>query len=233
MNLFYLGPKYRREFLDNILKNCFLEYQDLLKKYEIILKSRNKLLKNINLGLSKIDEINFWDNNFILLSEKIYKYRIDLINFLKENISENKIFFQNNNVEVSFDYISKTNLGDILGSIKQYLDKNLQRDILIGKTQIGPHIDDFDILINGQKIINFASRGETKSIIMNLKKIEMDYIKLKTLKNPILLIDDLSSELDEKHINSFMKKTNKYQTFLTSILPLNIEELEKINIIKK
>jgi len=224
MNLFYLWPKYRRDFLDNILNNCFLEYKELTKNYEIILKNRNKILKNINIWESRVEDIKFWDEKFIFYSEKIYKFRLILIEFLSQRINKNNIFFKEIN-NISIKYISKTDLKDIKTSIKDYLEKNLQRDIILWKTQIWPHVDDFDILINNTPLIDFASRGETKSIIMNLKNFEIEFIKEHTWKDPILLIDDLSSELDENHINLFINETTNFQSFYTSILPINKEKI--------
>lgn len=224
MNLFYLWPKYRRDFLDNILNNCFLEYKDLIKNYEIILKNRNKILKNINIWESKIEDIKFWDDKFIFYCEKIYNYRLLIISFLSSRIWKNNIFFQGENI-ISIKYISKTDLKNISKSIKEYLEKNLSRDIILWKTQIWPHVDDFDILINDISLVNFASRGETKSIIMNLKNFEIEFIKEYTWKKPILLIDDLSSELDENHINLFIEESRNYQSFYTSILPINKEKI--------
>lgn len=229
MNLFYLWPKYRRDFLDDILKNCFLEYKDLLKNYETILKSRNKILKNINIWESQVWEIKFWDEKFIFLAEKIYKYRNLIIDDFSKKIWENNIFLKwENNIELK--YLTKTNLEDISWSIKQYLDKNLSRDIILWKTQIWPHVDDFDILINDISLVDYASRGETKSIIMTLKKFEIEFIKKHTWKNPILLIDDLSSELDDEHVKLFMEENNNFQSFFTSILPINNQNLNTITI---
>lgn len=230
MNLFYLGPKYRREFLDDILNNCYPEYKKLTKDYENVVKNRNKVLKNINLWNSKPSEIDFWDNAFLDLCEKIYKYRINICDFFQENISKNKDFFHDKNLNIEFQYKTKTNLKDIRNSINDYLKTNFQRDIILAKTSIWPHIDDFDILINKKQIINFASRWETKSVIMTLKLIEMDYLKSITWKTPILLIDDLSSELDEEHIDLFLWKINNIQTIFTSILALNKENITLINI---
>ena len=134
------------------------------------------------------------------------------------------------NINLEFEYITKTDLKNIIWSLKNYLDSNFQRDIILAKTAIWPHVDDFNIKINWIDILSYASRWETKSIIMTLKVIEMDYIKFKTWKTPILLIDDLSSELDEKHANLFLEKTNNYQCIFTSISSLNKENITKINI---
>lgn len=229
MNLFYLWPKYRRDFLDDIILICFWEYKDLLSDYEKILKSRNKILKNILEWNSKKSELDFWDEKFVFYSEKIYKYRLDLINFFKSNMDDFKNIFWSKVNKVSIIYKTKVYLENISGSIKDYLSKNLDRDIILWKTHIWPHIDDFEIFVDDFDILNFASRWEIKSIIIYLKLLEIDYIKGTINKNPILLIDDLNSELDDFHQNLIINKTKNLQLIITSISPI---WWENTNIIK-
>lgn len=228
MNLFYLWPKLRREFLDNILLNIHSDYELVLKNYEKIVKNRNKLLKNIYEWKSKKEEISFWNNEFVKYAIKIYNYKIPLNNFLEKNIKLQKDIFVDKDLSLSYKYISKVDLSDIENSIKNYLEKNIDRDIILWKTHIWPHIDDFNIFIEDKEIINFASRWELKSIILSLKLIEINYIQNQTNKKPTLLIDDLWSELDEKHINLIFEKLEKLQIIFTSI---NYIESQKVNTI--
>jgi DNA replication and repair protein RecF len=221
MNLFYLWPKYRRDFLDNILINSFDEYDALLKEYEKILKTRNKILKNIQEWNSKKEEIHFWDEKFVILALKIIKYRIDLVSYVKENLKSNTEIFWIKVEKIDFNYITKVDLENIENSIKNYLEKNLERDIIIWKTHIWPHIDDFEILLDWVNLTNYASRWETKSIIICLKLLELSYIEKNTSKKPIFLIDDLTSELDEIHLKILLKKLEGIQTIITSILDIN------------
>ncbi len=217
MNLFYMWPSKRRDFLDNILWACFPIYRDSLKKYENVLKSRNKILKNIWEWNSNKDEIIFWDNKMIELREIIYKYRNIFIDYTENGIKNFSEYFLGKIENVEFKYITKTDFNDIKWSIKNYLDKNLDRDIILKKTQIGPHIDDFDIIVDNKSLIEFASRWEIKSIIIWLKLLELDFIKEKTSKKPILLIDDFFSELDNKHIELLSFKIANYQTIISTI----------------
>lgn len=226
MNLFYLWPKNRRDYLDNILSHCFVEYEDLLKSYEKFVKNRNKVLKNISEGKSKKSEIDFWNENFIKTAKKIYAYRIPLSRFIEREIQKQQDIFQNKVSGISYHYISKVNLENIEESISWYLTKNFERDIMLWKTHIGPHIDDFDIHIDTKPILSFASRWEIKSIILALKQIEIDYIKKITGITPILLIDDLWSELDEEHFSLILHKTKDIQIIYTSITPIQKENIK-------
>lgn len=227
MNMMYLWPSLRRDFLDNLLKSSFLEYEKLSTDYKKILKSRNKLLQNIEKQKSKIEELDFWNKEFIKKASSIYKYRFKIINFLKESINHTKEYFWEKVENIELIYKTKINENNIEFDLKEYLEKNIKRDIILWKTPLWPHIDDFDIILDWISLTNFASRGETKSIIIWLKLLEWIFIEKMTQNKPILLIDDLLSELDENHKNLLLNKIEYYQTFISSI-----KRPDKKNIIK-
>jgi len=217
MNMMYLSPNLRRDFLDNILKSSFENYDKLLLNYKKIIKHRNKTLKSINEWKASKEDIIFWDNKFINDATEIYKYRFKIINFLKESINSTLEYFSWKINKIELIYETKVNEENIYQDIKNYLEKNIDRDIILWKTPIWPHVDDFNILIDWFTLSHFASRWETKSIILWLKLLEWIFIEKMTSKKPILLIDDLLSELDEKHKKMLIKKIEYYQTFITSI----------------
>ena len=217
MNMMYLSPWLRRDFLDNILKNSFENYDKLLLNYKKVIKHRNKTLKSIYEWKANKEDIKFWDEKFIQEATQIYKYRFKIINFLKETISTTLEYFSWKIEKIELIYETKISEENIEKSIKKYIEKNLDRDIILWKTPIWPHVDDFNILIDWNPLSHFASRWETKSIILWLKLLEGIFIEKMTKRKPILLIDDLLSELDEKHKDMLLKKIEYYQTFITSI----------------
>ena len=227
MNMMYLSPSLRRDFLDEILSKSFLEYNSYLKEYKKILISRNKVLKNIRDWKSKKSEIEFWDKKFIELSKVIYNYRFWLVDFLKGNSKEFTNYFSWKIQKIDFTYKTKISIKKenskqekfelIEKQIKKYLNKNIDRDIILASTQIGPHIDDFEIFVDDIELINYASRWEVKSVILWLKLLEIKFIEKYLNKKPILLIDDLLSELDKNHKNLLLDNIKNYQTFITSI----------------
>lgn len=228
MNLMYLSPSLRRNFLDNILSNSFLKYDNIIKEYKKILKNRNIILKKIRENKVEKKEINFRDNEFIKQSKLIYNYRFIIIEFLQKYIPKSSEYFLWKINYVSLIYKTKILKEDIEWSMKKYLEKNFERDIILWVTSIWPHIDDFDILVDNINLIDFASRWETKSVILFLKMLEITFIEKITDKKPILLIDDLLSELDDFHKKILINKIEYYQTFITSIELDSIDE----NIIK-
>ena len=217
MNLMYLSPSLRRDFLDSILSNSFPQYSQILKEYKKIIASRNKVLKNISEGKSQRDEVVFWNEKFIEKASEVYKYRFKLIHFFESQISQSLEYFNGKIEKIEFIYKTKIEEENIEAILSNYINDNIERDIILAKTPIWPHVDDFDISVDDMSLVAFASRWETKSVILWLKLLEIVFTEKMTWKKPILLIDDLLSELDEAHKNMFTKKIKYYQTFITSI----------------
>ncbi len=228
MNMMYLSPNLRRNFLDNLLKSSFPWYNKLLSEYNKIVKNRTKILKSINEWKCGKEEIKFWDDKFIEVATEIYRYRFKIITFLKTSIKTTLEYFswKVNNIELI--YITKVTEDNIVKDLRTYLTKNFDRDIIIWRTIIWPHIDDFEILIDDSPLVHFASRWETKSIILWLKLLEWIFIEKMTWNRPILLIDDLLSELDDSHKEMLLKKIEYYQTFISSIIKINSKNVIKI-----
>ncbi|PIE85421.1 hypothetical protein CSA08_02490 [Candidatus Gracilibacteria bacterium] len=226
MNIMYLSPSLRRDFIDNILISSYPNYEKVLKQYKVIVQSRNKILKNIFNGKSKKEELEFWDDLFTKKAVEVYNYRFIIIDFLSKNIKDSIKIFGNKVNTIKFEYKTKVNRENIETYIKEYLNKNIERDIILKKTNIGPHIDDFDILIDNAPLTNFASRGETKSIILDLKILEISFIENITKQKPILIIDDLLSELDDYHRDNLLNKIKHYQTFISLINNVGKNKLE-------
>ena len=217
MNMMYLGPSLRREYLDNLIKNSFSQYWDLLKKYKILVKNRNKFLKSIAEGKSEKKDIAFWDDHFITLATSIYAYRFHVSEYISSKIHICDNFFSEKSKKTHFIYKTKVSKDSIKQDISDYLKQNIDRDIIISKTNIWPHIDDFEIYIDDQVLCNFASRWEVKSTIIALKLIEAEFIESKTQQKPVLLIDDLLSELDNHHKDYLFSTIWDYQTYITTI----------------
>lgn len=218
MNMMYLSPSLRRDFLDDLLKSSFEKYEKIMIDYKKIIKHRNKTLKSIADWKCSKDEINFWNEKFVEVAVLMYKYRFKIVNFLKSSIENTKEFFSGKIENIEFVYKTKVSEENAWQDIKDYLIKNMDRDIILWRTAIWPHVDDFDILVDWNQLSHFASRWETKSMILWLKLLEWIFIEKMTEKRPILLIDDLLSELDDSHKNMLLKKIEYYQTFISSII---------------
>ncbi|NDK07927.1 DNA replication and repair protein RecF [Candidatus Gracilibacteria bacterium] len=221
MNMMYLSPSYRRDFIDDILSNSFPSYERINKNYKNIIRNRNKLLKSIKDGKATKNDIKFWDGELIKNACLIYEYRNKLNNFFIDNINIIKELLTLKNDSIIYKYVTKVDLNSIELSISNYLTKNIDRDIIIGNTHIGPHIDDFEIQIDSFPLVNYASRGETKSVIIGLKILESRFIEKHTNKKTIFIIDDLFSEIDKNHEILLLNEIKDKQTFITSISSQN------------
>jgi DNA replication and repair protein RecF len=163
------------------------------------------------------NDIKFWNEKFVEEATNIYRYRFKIVNFLKISIENTKEFFSWKIENIEFIYNTKVSEENTSQNLRDYLDKNIDRDIVLWRTPIWPHVDDFDILVDWLQLSHFASRWETKSVILWLKLLEWIFIEKMTWKKPILLIDDLLSELDTNHKDMLLKKIEYYQTFISSI----------------
>lgn len=230
MNIMYFSPSHRRDYIDSIISQVYPEYKQVLKKYNDIVKNRNKVLKAINEWKSTKTEITYYNRQFITLSIEIYKNRTQLIDFLKNNINNLSEYFIWKDLNINFSYESKIDLKNIEEEIKNYLIKEFDKDIIIQKTRIWPHCDDFDIKVNDTSIKNFASRWELKSILIWLKFLEIQYIEKITNLKPILLIDDLFSELDIKHEKIILEHIKNYQTIISNIEEIKLNNVNIINL---
>jgi len=235
INIMYLGPSLRREFLDETMLLSFPSFSKIKSNYTKILKYRNKLLKDISLGKSQISDLAFWDDAFCKVSVEYYVYRLKFIDFVKEHISSISNILENK-YQIEFIYETKVNLGNISDSISSYLEKNKQRDIMLGHTYIWPHLDDFYFKVQTvdsvHKSEEFLSRWENKSLLLWLKFLQIEFLEKIWEKRLILLLDDVFSELDDKHISLILEKCEKYQTFITTQnipnFALNIPNFKKI-----
>lgn len=224
MNMMYLSPSERRKFLDEILSQAFPEYGSYLQKYKKILTSRNRVLKNIHEGKSGRSEIDFWNLEFIKYTEKIYIYRKKICDFFIDNSSSLQQYFFGKVKDISFVYDTKTDISAPWDSIKAYINSNFEKEILLKKTLRWPHLDDFQILLDGIELIQFASRWEVKSIILWLKFLETDFLKKYSSKSDIIfIIDDLLSELDEEHRKLLLNHIDWYQSIMSSIEDFEVE----------
>lgn len=200
------SPSKRRDFIDNILNQTDREYRLALSFYEKGLRSRNALLHRAKeTGVRNEKEFVYWDNLLIIQGQKITKKREEFIKYLtdsKKDILSFEIFYDKST-------ISKDRL-------LQYKDA----EVGSGVTLVGPHRDDFVINLVAKKephdIKFFGSRGQQRLAILQLKILELGLIEEKTGEKPVLLLDDIFSELDEGHINLVLDMVGTQQTIMTT-----------------
>ncbi|HOV17599.1 MAG TPA: DNA replication and repair protein RecF [Candidatus Dojkabacteria bacterium] len=220
IDLLMISPSERRNFLDNIILKYDYEYETLLRDFHKILRQRNAYLKKLSKlfydkGIIAVNDpqLNFWSNHFCLTSAHILKSRILLTKELSLNEYEVKY-----KTKIDFDKRKINNVEYLKECIERDLESSKKRDIATGYTNIGPHRDDWDIF-NDKDIKKFGSRGEKRLAIGNLIFEIQNIVYAKTSSYPILLLDDIASELDIFNTKKILPKKilNKQQTFITTI----------------
>ncbi len=213
LNLISGSPSRHREYFDRIFSNFDEEYSICLSRYEKALKQRNELLKDEN-----INETALFSWNLLLAKygTKLYQYRRSLTEEINKNFNNIYHSIAENNDTVELFYKSEAeNINE--SKYLKTLEENFKKDLILGHTSFGVHKDDFIFIFNGCEADGSASRGETRSIILALKFIEAKIIYSKLNQKPIVLLDDVFSELDEIRRKCLIKNFKDHQVIITSV----------------
>lgn len=223
INILKNGPAQRRRFLDIFIGQLRPNYIYNLNMYLKTLEQRNNYLKQIKMENKSEEFLEIWDEKLAEYAEKVFEYRFEFIEKIKEKIKDvHNIITENNEIIkiiYNSDFDNKENF------IKK-LKNNRKLDIMKGYTTKGVHKDDFDMYINNQLINVYGSQGQHRTAILSLKMSELKVVHDEIGENPILLLDDFMSELDEKRRNNFLKNINDTQVLITCTEKINIENLD-------
>lgn len=207
------SPGVRRRFIDMELCQLNQKYYYNLVQYNKVLIERNILLKNRNVDKEMLDiyDIQLAEFGHNVIIERL-NY-IDKLNFYGEDIHKD---ISSGKEIIEFNYISTIkNSGDIKRSFYESLVKNRDKDIEKRITSIGPHRDDFTVLINGIDAKSFGSQGQQRSAVLTIKFSSLKIIREITSEYPVLLLDDVLSELDFSRKRYVLTSINEIQTVIT------------------
>lgn len=219
------SPEKRRSYVDLCISQIKPGYFSVINKYETILMQRNNLLKKINQGICKIDELEVWDEQLARMGSYItilrYNYIKKLNIFAKrlyDKISLNKEILElSYNSTVFKEIEGRTDYkGEMAEEYLSLMKKNLNDDLKFGFTQVGIHRDDLITKINSLPSREFGSQGQQRSIALILK-IAQAYILLEeTDESPVILLDDVLSELDINRQKFILSSIKEMQIIITS-----------------
>ncbi len=214
MKMVHGSPEKRREYLDGILVQTEAMYQKFLRDYKRVLSQRNKLLK-ANRPVSH-DELFVWNLKLSDLGSYIVENRLRLIEQI--NTKTNQIYSRLSGKPSKLKVGYKCSVGskDYASAALKSLQENIDTDRRVGFTSVGPHRDDVWFELNGQPALSTASRGENRTIVLGCKLIELGILEESHSKTPILLLDDVFSELDSSRRQHITKYLEKYQTVITT-----------------
>lgn len=206
------SPTRRRAFIDRFISQFDLEYSLSLRRYDRALKQRNNLLKKP----THSSDLFVWDVALSKYGAYIIQRRIALIEQLQPLLAVVYKDIAHSEDEVVIEYSSYYK-GNSEQRLLSELHQNAKRDALLGYTSVGPHRHDILFKLNGTPAAHAASRGEIRTIVLALKFLEVDIVKENTDRDPIILLDDVFSELDESRQKALMERFASYQTIITSV----------------
>lgn len=214
-------PPGRRRFVDILLSQIYRKYFSYLQDYHRIIQQRNSILTNWKIsGIKTPSIIEPWDQRLVEVGSKIIEYRsqftISFSEIIKNIYSElvikkEKLTFEYR-PNIASDIINNIQM-NFFSRLKQTHNKEIQR----GTSLTGPHRDDFVFNINGQDLRKYGSRGQHKTVLISLTIAQFNIIKEKIQEIPIILIDDLYSEIDGERKDKIIESLNSMgQVFITS-----------------
>lgn len=226
------SPEDRRKFLNIAISQTNKRYFYLLARYEKVLASRNKLLKSSsNLAVIK-ETVDIWNRSLCDLAEKIFIERKGFIEEMTPYAEKAHEYLSGGGELLKIEYKSdfKENYSQ---NMFKYLEKNLEKDFKLGYTSVGVHRDDLSLFVNGEEVKSFGSQGQQRTVALSLKLAELECNKNRIGQYPILLLDDVFSELDDERRRRLLNFTKKTQTIITCTEIDEKIDAKIIKIIKK
>lgn len=212
------SPEERRKFMDIDISQNNKRYFYQLSRYEKILANRNKLLKNCKTIESVKETIDIWDRALISSAKLIAFEREKFVREITPYAQKAHSYISGGTEELSLVYKCgcAVNLDDSFEkNMDKLLKKNIEKDFKLGYTTVGVHRDDIDIFLNDVEVKNFGSQGQQRTVGLSLKLAELENMYNINGEYPILLLDDVFSELDIDRQRRLLKFVDRTQTFIT------------------
>lgn len=211
LHLVASSPTHKRDYFDRILAELDSGYSDSLSKYNKTLKQRNELLKSDYVAAEMLFS---WNILLARYGVELRRKRAEFVAELNGELTDTYRSIAENEDEVTLDYLYDS------VSESAYLarlETDFQRDCVLGHTGYGMHRDNYNFIFNGVDADGSASRGEVRSMILAMKFIEAKLVSTQTGRRPIILLDDVFSELDAKRQECLVKNFKNNQVIITSV----------------
>ena len=217
MDLIFGNPSGRRRYLDILLAQISKNYVNALSKYQRILLQRNALLKNIKDNIAQENELDFWDLSLAKEASILLQHRITAMEYLNAMVLE--IHSQLSGTrDLSIEYVSTVvtdiSVENLEKAMLKCLSNSRNQEISRGTTIIGPHRDDIRLIIKWSEASKHVSRGQARLIALSLRLAESRLLSRERSESPIILLDDVFSELDQIHRNLIMDEISNYSQII-------------------
>lgn len=213
LNIIKNGPAQRRRFLDLELSQIDKLYLNNLVNYHRIVNQRNYLLKELYFSYDKklAETLDIWDGQLIAYGKKIMERRKEFVYNVNKIVSMIHKKLTGDQEELRIDYEP----GSQGLPLEQAVEKNREKDIRAKTTSVGPHRDDLCFLSGGIDLRRFGSQGQQRTAALSLKLSEIALVEEMTQQKPVLLLDDVLSELDKHRQNYLLESIGDIQTLIT------------------
>ncbi len=213
LNIIKDGPSERRKFIDMELSQLDKVYLNSLINYNKVVNQRNKLLKQININQKKEDyeTLDVWDMQLVKYGRDVITGRIDFVKRINEIVGQIHKKLSGEKEELKLEYVPSVCIDDF----EKEVAYSRQRDIKLKATSVGPHKDDMIFYINGNDVRKFGSQGQQRTAALSLKLAEIEIVKKIINDTPVLLLDDVLSELDSNRQNFLLNSIGDIQTIVT------------------
>lgn len=205
------GPEKRRHFLDMELCQLDKLYLSRLSDYNKALSQRNALLKQLGNDRDLLSTLSVWDEQLCKLAEYVITERAAFIEELGPILEEKHGILSKGKETLGITYEPNVNAADM----KERILKNRERDFYLKTTSVGPHRDDISFQIDGKDVRTYGSQGQQRTVVLALKLAEIEIVKKKINDLPILLLDDVLSELDRNRQLQLLGEMKDIQTIVT------------------
>ncbi|RQD72638.1 MAG: DNA replication/repair protein RecF [Tindallia sp. MSAO_Bac2] len=216
------SPQERRQFIDSELIQISPLYYHSLKRYQKILKQRNQLLKNEKVAE---EQLEVWDDQLSAYGARIIQLRnqflsdlLDLARPIHEEITEKKEYMElqyRPGINLPEGW-SEWELDQLVSHFRCEMEKSRKNDLYRRVTHQGPHRDDVHFTINDMEVRQFGSQGQKRTVVLSLKLAVLEWMKQESGEYPVLMMDDVTSELDQKRQEYLLKYLKPVQTFITT-----------------
>lgn len=211
LNIIKEGPSGRRRFIDLELSQLDRVYLSNISNYNRIVNQRNSLLKDIYKQKNLLETLDVWDIQLADYGTKIIESRKKFIDDVNQIISNIHLKLSGGKEKLSICY--ESSIGNI--NLEQALKKNRERDIRLKSTSVGPHRDDLCFMAESLDIRKFGSQGQQRTAALSLKLSEIEIVRSLIKDTPVLLLDDVLSELDKHRQNYLLDNIHDIQTVIT------------------
>ena len=220
------SPAGRRRYLDVLISQADPLYLRALQRYQRVIQQRNQLLRMLREGRAEMEELAFWNDELVREGAWVTWRRHEVMAELSQSCTQHHRELGNPEECLKMEYRPSVPLGDGLPATEDRFRESLaasqQRERAVAATAVGPHRDDFNMLIDKVDMSTFASRGQARTLALTLRLAEAAYLATARAEGPIVLLDDVLSEMDAFRRKRVLEKVSQYQQTLITTTDLEL-----------